>query len=369
MQGPGSGPQLRPDMQIGAQQHPGGGFHPGAAQPGGPGYGAPGHAARGQGAPGQGAPGQDPAFDDEFYEDYEDEPKRRPYLAVAALLAFVGIIGAGGWFAYANQALLTQIISDFTREPVKQSPAVIAAPEKPTKTAVATQPVAQQTERQGAADTQSAPLAILQSSFWQALKAEDGEWAQRQEKAIAQLQNDGKTGDEVLAFAVNAIVDWRRSHADKILTASPEHLRSLAKSFVANLKFLVGQNVQACYGFISKGELSPAVLPFYKEPQQAKVLGTQMQAIIAAARNDGGESTQYLEPEPPDFNVLAQMLLKRGWSEADLKLFSDPGALSTAPAEKVCKLVTEWFDTQLQMQPGEQQMRLLATSLQPVVRG
>ena len=285
-----------------------------------------------------------------------------------ATLVFVGMIGAGGWFAYANQGFISQIINDLTKEPGKQAPAVVAAPASPSRSAAKVNTASAPTALQ-ASQPANQKLGLLKTKFWQVLKQQDSDWVRRQEDAITKLRKQGKTVDERLAFAVSAIVDWRRSNADKVLTASPDHLRSLARTFVANLKYLVSKDVQACYGFISKGELSPAVLPLYKDARQAGILGTQTEAIVAAAKNTGGKSTQYLQPAPPDFNKLAQLLIKRGWSEGDLKMFSDPTALSSAPAAKVCKLVTEWFDTQLQMPPSDLQMRLLATSLQPVVRG
>ena len=212
-------------------------------------------------------------------------------------------------------------------------------------------------------------LVLLSTNFWRALRSYDPEWVNLQEGSIEKLKVQGKSDDERLEFIVNAIVDWRRSNADKILSAPPQELRKLARSFVLNLQHLASQNVRACYGFISKGELSPIVLPLYNEPSHLRVLETQGQAFVSALRNHSDTNTQYPQPRPNDFNALAQMLLKRGWSETDLEMFSDAAALSSAPAEKVCKLVTEWFDTQLQMQPSDQQMRLLATSLEPVVRG
>ncbi len=311
---------------------------------------------------------------DDLYEDFEDDPRRRPYLVIAASLIFVAVIGAGGWFAYANQALLSKIITDLTQDQdkTKTGPAVVAAPASPSRTAPP-KPANEQVQVPAASGRPVASiqprLSLLNSAFWQALKQQDADWAGRQEKAIERLRQQGKSADELVEFSVGAVVDWRRSNADRVLSAAPDHLRKLAQTFVENLKYLVSKDVQACYGFISKGELSPAVLPFYKEPAPTKVLGSQMEAIIAAARNDGQSATKYLQPSPPDFRKLAQLLLQRGWTEDDLKLFSNPDALSSAPADKVCRLVTEWFDTQLQMPPSDLQMRLLATSLSPVVRG
>ena len=304
-------------------------------------------------------------------------------------LLIVGLFGAGGWLAYANQDTIAKIIGDLTEEQVASTEtSVVAAPDKPARTAVeqkvsnAAQSVSSARKlgaestaapkaqpQPKAATVQNARLDFLNSKMWQTFEREYPDWARKHETSASQLRNEGKSSDEVLAYLVGSVVQWRRANADKVLTAPPDNLRSLAKTFVANLRLLVQKDVQACYGFISKGELSPQVLPLFKDKQVAPVLGTQTEAIIAAAQSAGSAQTTYLSPSPPDFNKLARLLIKRGWTEADLKMFSDPTALSSAPADKVCKLVTEWFDTQLQMPAGEQQMRLLATSLQPVVRG
>lgn len=319
-------------------------------------------------------PASDDFDDDDFYDDHEPERRRTPVIAVTLMLLFVGMIGAGGWFAYANQDTIAKIIKDITAD-AGGEPAVVAAPKTPTRTpadggqsgaqpSAAVQPAAVQP-----AAAPVGQMALLQSKLWQSFVSQFPDWASEKKAAAAQLRSAGKSEDEVLTYLINSIVDWRRQNADKVLAASPEHLRTLAKSFVANLKFLVEQDVQACYGFISKGEISPAVLPLFKDANQAGILGAQTEAIVAAAQNGGSTQTAYNAPQSSDFTDLAALLKGRGWSDADLKMFSDPAALSSAPAGKVCKLVTEWFDTQLAMPAGDKQMRLLATSLQPVVRG
>ena len=60
---------------------------------------------------------------------------------------------------------------------------------------------------------------------------------------------------------------------------------------------------------------------------------------------------------------------KRGWTQADMQLFSDERALSRAPPEKVCQLVTDWFAAQLDIKDQDIQLRLLVDSLKPVVAG
>ncbi len=321
--------------------------------------------------------------EDDFYDDddFERQPRRRPIVAAVVSLVLLAMIGAGGWFAYTNQAALMEVFNELTKETGGQ-PEVVSAPETPARVAAdsAQQPSnvrtastspAQQPPAAAAPATVASysELPIFKTQFWQSFNSLYPAWAKAQESNAGKLQANGKSSDEVLAGVVKSLVEWRRSNADKILAASPDHLRTLAKTFVANLQFLVTQDVQACYGYISKGELSPTVLPLFGNPNYVDQLGTQTEATIAAAQNGSSTKKKYPEPVNEDFTFLANLLVKRGWTEADLKMFSDPTELSTAPASKVCKLVTQWFETQLQMPPSDKQMRLLATSLQPVVRG
>ena len=212
-------------------------------------------------------------------------------------------------------------------------------------------------------------LPTFKTSFWRSVCALHANWAKAQESNAEKLLAHGKSRDEVLATVVKPLVEWRRMHAESILSASPDHLRTLAKTFVSNLQFLLTQDDQACYGYISEGELSPTVLPLFGKQAYVGKLGSQTEATIAAAQNGTTAKKIYREPTSEDFSDLANLLLKRGWTDIDLEVFSDPKQLSNAPASKVCTLVTQWFETQLQMPPSDKQMRLLATSLQPVVGG
>ena len=320
--------------------------------------------------------------EDDFYDDddFDRQPKRRPIVAALVSLILIAMVGAGGWFAYANQAALLDVFNELTKEATGNQPGVVAAPKTPAREAPAGASKPKEVKTAAASPaTPAAPqpaavasyveLPIFKTQFWQSFNALYPAWAKAQESNAGKLQANGKTTDEVLATVVKSLVDWRRENADKILAASPDHLRTLAKTFVSNLQFLVTQDVQACYGYISKGELSPTVLPLFGNQAYVGKLGSQTEATIAAAQNGITSKKSYPEPINQDFTDLANLLVKRGWTETDLKLFSDPTELSNAPASKVCTLVTQWFETQLQMPPSDKQMRLLATSLQPVVRG
>jgi hypothetical protein len=67
--------------------------------------------------------------------------------------------------------------------------------------------------------------------------------------------------------------------------------------------------------------------------------------------------------------VLAKELTSRGWSDADLKIFSDPKELARSSPEQVCKMVQDWFAAQMAIKDAEIRQRLLIESLRPVVAG
>ena len=68
-------------------------------------------------------------------------------------------------------------------------------------------------------------------------------------------------------------------------------------------------------------------------------------------------------------NRLRILRAERGWSQADLRMFTDERALSSAGPEKVCQMVHDWFAAQLAMSDPDVQLRLLVDSLRPVVAG
>jgi hypothetical protein len=74
-------------------------------------------------------------------------------------------------------------------------------------------------------------------------------------------------------------------------------------------------------------------------------------------------------PKREDYDALSIELSKRGWTTADLQLFTDARALARAPHEKVCQMVQDWFAAQLTVPDEQSQARLLGEALKPVVAG
>jgi hypothetical protein len=85
---------------------------------------------------------------------------------------------------------------------------------------------------------------------------------------------------------------------------------------------------------------------------------------------DGRKTARvYPQPRKADYEALAGDLGKRGWSQADMQLFSDERALAHAAPEKVCQLRHDWCGAQLEIKDADMQLRLLVDSLKPVVAG
>ena len=69
-----------------------------------------------------------------------------------------------------------------------------------------------------------------------------------------------------------------------------------------------------------------------------------MLAVFEAIVRCGCKAARaYPQPRKTDHETLQADLLKRGWSQTDLQLFSDARALSHAAPDKVCQLVRDWF--------------------------
>jgi hypothetical protein len=127
---------------------------------------------------------------------------------------------------------------------------------------------------------------------------------------------------------------------------------------------------QACYEFIAQGEVGPTVFSFLQgaSPYTA-ALQSQLTAVFEGIADGRKSPRVYPGPRKTDYDTLAGELTKRGWSQADMALFSDEQALARASPEKVCQLVHDWFAAQLGLKDADMQLRLLVDSLKPVVAG
>ncbi|MGI9478041.1 MAG: hypothetical protein ACR2PI_15175, partial [Hyphomicrobiaceae bacterium] len=314
--------------------------------------------------------------DEEYLED--EEGGRSGWLMVAAALFLFVLLGAGGLFAYNNQTQIAALYSDLMGRAMPSEVAVVRAPKEATRepaTTAKSEPVTKPL-RPIAPKPQPAPvtadkplpeLPILKSKLWQFAQKEFGEWT---EQRLAELAEQDKSKEEANKQLIAAFVEFRRSNAEYALLASPDSLEGIASAFVSSLRALTTKGAKACYAYISNGETTPEIAPYFFEPSIAPKLEAQMLAIMQAIADGKSSPTRTREqPTSGDFNKLSAELAKRGWSAADLKLFSDPIALSKAEPKVVCRLVTEWFATQTKLQDEAVRDQLIAASLRPVIGG
>jgi GYF domain 2 len=207
------------------------------------------------------------------------------------------------------------------------------------------------------------------AELWRIIKQEFPEWYWQRLKEVAKLKSEQREDAAIAKFLAEAVATLRRKHADQALAASPTTLRMVAGAFLDNLKHLSKYGVDACYGFISQGAMSAAVLPLLSIPEHSEHLQRQATVIFEAVAEGRKSPQTHLPPRKDDYEVLTRVLSERGWSQMDLQLFTDPRALGRADPEQVCKMVQDWFAAQLAITEPEIQARLLFQSLRPVVAG
>ena len=201
------------------------------------------------------------------------------------------------------------------------------------------------------------------------LKRDFPEWYAERIVEAAELASAQKGDPAIALHLMQKIVELRRRHSGDVLSASGPQIKSVASAFVGSLARLRGASVEACFGYISKGEVSTSYLEMLAKPDHAPLLQTQLVAVFEAVAEGRKLPKVYPQPRPGDYNLVVAALEQRGWGEADLQLFSDSQKLAKAPPAKVCQLVTDWFEAQLSLKDDEAQLRLLVDALRPVVAG
>lgn len=327
-----------------------------------------------------------------------EERARAPFGRIAAVLVLA--IGTGAATAFWARGSLD--FSQLTRliraaEPVAKEARVVRAPRDsgretedgkpmprpapaaaPARTTVVA--VAPQAAPQPAAAASPPPLAQplsdateldarwQQAKLWQLIKRDFPEWYGQRLNETARL---GAEKDEaaVAVSVTQALVKLRRENAGAALVAGPERLRAIAQSFLENLERLARHSTQACFAYISAGEQHPSILELSRTSDLYRNLQGQLVAIFEAVADGKRTPRQHGQAQREDFDELAAQLGRRGWTAADLQLFSDARALSRAPPERVCKMVGDWFAAQLDVKDEARQMRLLSETLKPIVAG
>jgi len=290
------------------------------------------------------------------------EARQFPWRAATILVA-VAILVAGGVVLY-RSGKLVQL--PFLAAPVTSDEIpVVSRPKEAVKEATAA-------SVPSSADSTNLPQPIEQrlqaSPLWQVLRRSFPEWYAERVAEVAKLSSESKSQREIEAALTRSIVELRRRHQSHALVASPEKLKAMASSFVASLEKLARISTSACYGYISQGEASPAVADL-TAPDQRSAIDAQLATVFDAIAEGRQSPAQREAPRREDYDVLSRELAQRGWSAADLQLFTDARALSRAAPEKVCQMVQDWFAAQLAVPDEAVKIRLLGEALKPVVAG
>ncbi len=212
--------------------------------------------------------------------------------------------------------------------------------------------------------------ARLQATrLWRVVKQEFPDWYAERLKEAAALAAQNKDQAEIGQHLARALVGLRRQNGRHALAAGVPQLKSVAMTFYENLAQLRKHSGEACFALISQGEASPVIVSLMQNATLAAHLQAQLTAVFEAIADGRKTVRTYPEPRRTDYDALKADLAKLGWSEADLQLFTDAGALARATPEKVCQLVHDWFAAHFAIKDPDMQLRLLVETVKPVVGG
>jgi hypothetical protein len=283
--------------------------------------------------------------------DMDDDIPVRPRtsrMAIAAL-AITLLAIAGGVLVAAEPAFL----KGSTFEPVRRTVASIAA-------------------MIGSGD---GPVAAIEQNLqatahWPVIKREFPDWYGERLREVARLTSENKSPDEITRVLAERIVKLRRDNAAKALSASAPRLLAVANAFLDNLRQLKERSPQACYSFISQGELTPAALDLLATPgTPPPAIQLQVAAIFEAIGEGRRAPVVHDKPQKSDYDMLMDQLGKLGWKQSDISTFADPRALARTEPERVCQMVQDWFVAHIAIEDAATKQRLIGETLRPVVSG
>jgi hypothetical protein len=299
-------------------------------------------------------PAAEPDFDD-LDDDVEDGGARRWIKRVAIALVVFAMAGTAAWYAYPYREKFFSVataVSSIGGGGSADSAALEISPFK------GFQPSVEATDD-----------ALQKSLLWRTLKRDFPEWYANRLKDAALHTREKRSEIDVGRDMAQAVMQLRRQHSSDALSATMPRLRAVVVAFSENLQRLRKHSVDACYGYISAGEAHPVIVNLFQAPEHTSHLQKQITAVFEAIAEGRKTPRVYAAPKQADYNLLVVELESRGWTQADMQLFSDSKALAKAPPEKVCKLVQEWFEAQLAVKDQDAQLRLIVDALRPVVAG
>jgi hypothetical protein len=274
------------------------------------------------------------------------------------LIAFLGAgLGAAVWIGYPHRAKLAEVAASL-------SAALPALLDGTDRKSLQVPPL------KGFVGPPEAIDQTLQAAaLWRVIKREFPDWYAARLKEIAALVAENKDEAAIGLHVARALVALRRQQVDQALSASISRLKLIASTFHENLVQLRKHSVEACFGFISQGEANPLIVSLLQGSPHTAHLQAQLTAVFEAIAEGRKSPRVYPAPKKADYDTLAADLARRGWTQADMQLFSDERALARARPEKVCQMVHDWFAAQLAIKDPDVQLRLLVDSLRPVVAG
>src|SRR5262245_3867227 len=294
----------------------------------------------------------------------EFAPRRRRLRRKLTAIVCIGLLVGGGWYASTRSETLVKLMGRYaTWVPAGLSDMATGK--------FSTGPKDLQTSPfKGLTGPPNALEPTLQATpLWRLLKRDYPEWYADRLKEIATLAAQNKDDLAIGQQLARALVTLRRQNAGVALAAGFPQLKTLATSFYENLVQLGKHSSEVCFEFISKGEAGPLVVSLMQNPAYTPKLQAQVLAVFEAIADGRKSARAYPQPRKTDYDALAADLAKRGWSQADLQLFSDERALSNAGPAKVCQMERDWFAAQLALKDPDMQLRLLVESLKPIVAG
>ena len=273
---------------------------------------------------------------------------------ILLILICLAVLGTAGWYAFPHRASLMALFTRLT--------AVVGTMiDRKGQEAPALKGLS------GSPETIDARLQATR--LWRTVKQDFPDWYAERLKEAAAMAAENKGQAEIGQYLARALVGLRRQNAKHALAADVPQLKSVARTFYENLAQLRKHSSEACFALISQGEASPVIVSLMQSPTHAALLQAQMTAVFEAIADGRKKVRSYPEPRRTDYDALKADLIKRGWSDADLRLFTDAGALARAAPEKVCQLVHDWFAAHFEIKDPDTQLRLLVETIKPVIGG
>jgi hypothetical protein len=280
------------------------------------------------------------------------------------LILCLAALGAGGWYANKHSEKLLKLIHTLASRLPAGLLDTVTGRGTANRNDLDTSPL------KGFRAARDALDPTLQATpLWRVLKRDYPDWYAARLKEIAALAAENKDDVAIGQQMARALVALRRQEVGNALGAGFPQLKAVASTFYENLVQLRKYSSEACFEFISMGEAGPLVVSLMQNPAYTAHLQAQVVAVFDAIADGRKAARAYPQPRKTDYDALAADLTKRGWSQADLQLFSDERALARAGPEKVCQLVHDWFAAQLALKDPDMQLRLLVDSLKPIVAG